>query len=699
MADKKPFQFWGAGAGGGKTFNFAFGGQMALLPQPQQQQQHQQSVPAPLTQEQLEGALARALVQIRLLGSQLDTAVKAERIAREALNILRSAWNTSPDSANMAERELYRDEIRELKLEIKDLKSKRHEDGNEIEKWQGENVQQAEEIKKLNAALKERDAQTKAAEREHEKNISVYVRDNEQLEQQLTQSQTSAAKQEQKAAEHAKEFDFYKTRSDNLDNAFKDAIAAIDHEKKKREVVEKEKADIEQQHDTLREQHEEVQAKLAETYTFSAELEELNTVVQNLQADHERQTDLQRELERTIIVKDERIAQLEQQYQKERHRALHAEQARNDADEAAVTSPILDAPPLLSDAGDSLQFQLLEADYDEGGPDYFEEEQQSLSEITAVASPPVDPPLPKLSLNVNSGTTVAPQEAVAPKLTLNVNSGTAVAPQEAVAPKFTLNVNSGTAVAPQEAVAPKLAMSTDKEGTSVSVEPVDFRYPMLDKYIYRGVSTSPKEPKQNLTEHVLHQLTLDVAPEAPAQPEAPTLTFALIESASIAIAPTLPSPNLTITSATTIHEQSPDIAPTLREFSSVDTQTSTPSTSRATTNSTGVQTVATTTEPPTIPIVERVVQQDRKPNKLGWSFILLSIVAMLVAGYCAYLFREVNDWRTANTVAHRGSHTRGAYGNGRYLWKIIPLAMDEDDFLAKFMSRVLMKYEKPVLYY
>lgn len=709
---EQPYVFWGAGAGGGKAFDFT-----ALLQLPAQQSE---SVPALATQEQPDNTLAHTLVDIRRLGGQLDTAVKAERIARESFNLLRSQWNTS-NPANMNEREQLRNEIDDLKLEVEQLKGKIHEDANLIDDWHAKHAQKEDEIENLKASLKERDSDIKAAKKEHDENIEAYDLHNKQLEQQLAQSQASASKQEKKAAEHAKELDFYKARSDNFDNAIKDAHAAIEHEQKQCEAVKREKAEVERQRDILSAQHEEVQAKLAETYTFSEELEELNAATQNLQADQERQTELQRELERTIIVKDERIAQLEQQFQKERQRALHAEQVRNDAHEAAATSPIHDAVPLFSDAGNSLQSQLDEADYDEGGPEYFDEEPQALSEITAISSPPVEPVRPKSTVQVCDVVDLSPFYPASPRLTSHVHGGESVAPQEVVAPKLAISIDEGKSVDPidvpramldrsvfrGESTSPKepkhnFAINVDQ---GKSVEPVDVPHPMLDTFVSHGESTPPMEPKQNLTARILHDSTLDIAPEAPAQPEAPKLRSAIIESASIDIAPTPPSTNLNITSTmTTIHDQSPSSTPTATEYSPIDTQALTPSTPRATTISTGVQTVESPTEPLTaqaakLQIVERIVKQDPKPNKLGWPLILLSVVAMLIAGYCAYLFREVNDWRTANGVAYRGSYNGGAYGNGRYLFGFIPLAMDEDDFFAKLVSNWFMNHEKPVSYY
>lgn len=612
----------------------------------------------------LESRLAAGLEQIRCLGDQRDTANKAERTARDLVTSLRAAWIAAPDSATMnREREDAENKISNLEDKIRHLEQRSIEDAQEIEEWEDKSEKKEKEIKELKTALKERDTKIETLEKEHEDHIAV--EDYQNVKAELDQAQATASKEKQLAAKQATELDLYRTRNDNYESALEHAKAAFENEKKQCKALQKDKEQAKQQHEDLRAELEDVQARLDETSTFNDDLDALQAAQQSLQADFDRQTEVQRELERTIIVKDERIAQLEQQYQRERQRALIAQDAQTDAAVAVVNSPTHDAPPTFIGTGQTLQDQFndVNAEYTDGGSEVLMEDEHTISDITSISSPPIEP--------------------VRPASTIQVSPIAELTPIIPASPKLRSYIDAGTSTTPSDPFAPWLALSEMK---GISVEPVEpFELvespPALDMSDFSMESTAPKEPQQSLTRSMLPDLSLDSPPVAPAQPEAPKLSSGVFHSASTA--PISPTTSHTISLTKTMHTQTPYSTPSPTYVAS--TEASTPSTPL-------VPTTETAPVPPS--------PQITKPSKFGWLLWPLAIVAIVLAFCCAYLRGEVNDWRTANGIAFRGSHNKGAYGNGRYLFGLIPVAMNLDDFgIAAFLSNLIASYENPVAYY
>ncbi|KAF2030914.1 hypothetical protein EK21DRAFT_64260 [Setomelanomma holmii] len=330
--------------------------------------------------------------------------------------------------------------------------------------------------------------------------------------------------------------------------------------------------------------------------------------------------------DRTLIVKDERIAHLEAQYQKERQRNLNAADA---AARSAAASPIDEAPPPLPGLAESLADELDAAsdEYDE-----FNYEQIELSDITAVyQAAPFTPIRPEHSIDVNEAASVAPIDATKPTHTLTVDKVASVTPIDVTKPTLTVSVNEAGSVIP----------------------------------VGRKVNTT-------------------------------SLTLRLIDTASIAVSPVDAQLQFTTTSASDIA-----LAPVLvtHEESPFEARPS-----KTPTANTGAQTTEVAPKPvepaaqPTAPVVLVT-----KPNKLSLLQSILPLIATVLAFLCLMLYTEVQAWRTANGVGfgygNGGRYSRsGAYGNGRYLFGFIPIAMDVgnswwSELFAKYASVGITAFE------
>jgi hypothetical protein len=510
----------------------------------------------PSLQEQLEDAevetaraqheLAEALAQMRLLGEQRDTARQAEGVARSALKQVRAAWTNSHSYTSMADTEHTQESldekqtrIDELENEVAGLKKKQEQDTATIEAYQNEVTRSENNVKDRDSQLRAQREKLAATERQHADDRDEFEHIISDLKEQLTQSHTTTESLRRDVEHHKAAADhnlsiFNRAFADNQN--IKDARDAAIQAK---DELEAQKLDVELRYESLFQQWQEDQAVVEEHANCEAQIEAFETRHENMEADYERQNMAAADTDRTLVVKDARIAELEQQLQREKQRNMDDADAANAANIAAATSPEHDAPPMLSAHSRSLSDELL-GDYD--GYDYIDHivddqhEDLSLSAITENSTAPVTPASPDLAIHMSDSVGVEPKDAHVPRLTLSVSEVGSVTSIEAVAPEFSISISEIGNVAPEDAVAPKLSISVDETG---SVAPTDAVAPELTISVNEIGSVAPVDA-------IAPRLTLsvnEVGSFAPKDAVAPTLSVSVNETGSVApqdaVAPTL----------------------------------------------------------------------------------------------------------------------------------------------------------------
>jgi len=580
------------------------------------------------------------------------------------------------------------------------------------------------------------------------------------------------------------EVEHHKTFSEEVDRnlnkayadlqTYKDARLNLIEEKDKAEAHNK---DWELQFNDLHDQWQEAQARIEELEDQQNAIGQLEDANHGLESDIERLQAAIADHERTLIVKDERIAHLENQYQKERQRNLNAADA---AAAAAATSPIDEAPPSFTTLGDTLQDELDAASEDlDHVDDEHEHEQREFSVVIEIADiTPIEPASrPARTIDVNEAANISPVAAVVPELTFAYTEAVSVAPVER-------QINTTNAGAQTDAPALTTELLHDATFAISPIAPVDIAT--------ATISTQTDAPA--LTTELLHDATFAISPIAPVniatttiftQTEAPQLTSSFIDAASIAVPPIeapraeqssagvqTEAPKLStnildtasfaispveieaqkltshmIDTATlaispieaerkpissvgdvmvtfeeqpveaerkpissigdvkvTLDEQpveaesklptSDDSKRTLGDIKiTLDEQPVEARPSKASTASTAAQTTETPTAPSPVIVT---------PKRSGLSFLqaVLPVVSLLLAISCLHFYIELDSWRYANGVGYTYSNSgrTGAFGNGRYLFGYIPIAMDIGDTwweeqLARWMSMAIKSFE------
>ncbi|KAF1849134.1 uncharacterized protein K460DRAFT_279170 [Cucurbitaria berberidis CBS 394.84] len=527
-----------------------------------------------------------------------------------------------------------------------------------------------------------------------------------------------------------KDVEHEKEATTNLESILKDSHHKLDHASDARQAAIKAKDEAEaREHDTqlqfddLRKQWEEAQSKIEELERQVDAIQELEHENAGLMDDIDNLRDELEDHHRTLIVKDERIGHLETQFQKERQRNLNAADAA-DAAAARAGSPADELPTPFSPLGESLQDELeASSDYDGSLYEPFEEPHE-LSPVTEIASiTPVEAvSAPTLTLDVDEAASIAPFEPVsAPTLTLDVGEAASVAPFEPVsAPTLTLDVHEAASVAPIQTAVPAFSVHVDE---TASITP-------LERQITTTTSFTQTEAHE-LTTEIPQHAALDIAPVAPievtsvttsTQTAAPKLTASIIDSASIdvpsiealkterevtvttATQTAISNPKITLTPMLVTHEEWP-----LAEY-----------VPKRPTSSAGAQTTEIELAAPT---PEKLGSFDRdflhastllmlahKAKEFG-TFDrvprLASILATVFAAFLTYMYLsqyiELQAWKTANGVGFRQGYGNmynrgGAYGNGRYLFGLVPVAMDVgnsgwSEQLARTMSMAITSFE------
>lgn len=584
-----------------------------------------------------------------------------------------------------------------------------------------------------------------------------------------------------------------KAASEILKSHLDDAYASFNREQAARENAETALSEAQTlQRDTQR-QIDDLFKQLAESQDASKHLHEqleaygeLERENANLENDVEIMRAERADRDRIITVKDERINQLEIQYQKERQRNLHAADA---ADAAAATSPI-DAPPQPFNAiVDTLEDELAAAS-DYGESVYEPLELSHVTEIVHVtpiepASPPalvvhvrevasitpIAATVPTFTVNMREATSIAPVAAIVPTLTeqvreaasvtpiaptkpvftVHVNEAAGVTPTAASIKPLTVNVSEATSITPTAAIIPALAVHVHE---ATSVAPIAPANPALIVQVNEAASVVPSAPTNPaFTVHVREATSV-----APTAPENPTLTVHVDEAASTSpierqFAHTTSSTQTDSPELTTkmLHHATHSITPTARKeilSSTSYTQTDTPRAEQSTasaqtdvpmltagiintasvdiapveaektelylSSTSGTQTAILTPAIKVAPVLVTHEERPRKeymqkrsiastaaqtietkkvidpapplvlalpPKNISLFQTILPLLATILAVFCFKFYMELQAWKNANGIGFGNGYGNvyghsGAFGNGRYLFGVIPLAMD-----------------------
>ncbi|KAF2822894.1 hypothetical protein CC86DRAFT_372681 [Ophiobolus disseminans] len=516
-----------------------------------------------------------------------------------------------------------------------------------------------------------------------------------------------------------------KTVAATIDASLNKAYADLSTANEKRLAVLEAKDQIELDNERWKLQYEDLYQEWQEaTKRIEDLLEELRDIeridinVQNLEADIEN---LQKEIadhQRTLIVKDERIAHLENQVQKERRQ--NRQNADNAADAAAAAAAAAasgtdEAAPVFSSHGESLESELNSASDEYDYIEYLE-----LSEITQLVDyAPIEPAdRPDCTIDITEAASIPPVIAAVPELTIKVTEAGSVTPVERQVnttstgvqtdvptlsikplPEVTLDI---LPIAPAEtpALTTNLPTKAIFEITPVAPAGPPALTELHPETTFEFLPIPPADIPILRTE-LLPKATFEILPKAPidiattttaTQTEAPRvelpkLTSQVVDKASIAIPPveakskptTSADPKSTLGDVTAIFEEHP-----------IDARPSTMSTA-----STATQTTTTSFEAGTILTTYRPVTS--KSNKISR---LQTVLSILLAIYCLHLYIELDSWRYANGIGYTYSNSgrTGAFGNGRHLFGVIPIAMDIGDSwweeqLAKFTSIAIKGFE------
>ncbi|EOA84540.1 hypothetical protein ACJQWK_07305 [Exserohilum turcicum] len=303
------------------------------------------------------------------------------------------------------------------------------------------------------------------------------------------------------------------------------------------------KRDAELQLDDLRQQWQECEDKIAELEAELDEAQKAADQVLDLERDIARLREEMADLDRSIIVKDERISHLELHLQKERQRSYHAADAI--AREKAA-SPVDEDQHVGAVAFESLEAELSMIEDNES---YYEVEPNDFSHITetlltwspiapaaqppstlhtlqAVSVSPVAPHVPRLTLDVREAAHLEPREPAPVALSTSLNEGASTAPVAVVVPTHTLTMRETASTEPIE---PSRSLSSIHQHQAASTAPIEpARTPRSSIHAHEAASTAPKAPSPTLQT----TFEVEIADIAPREPGLPALTVSVREAAS-----------------------------------------------------------------------------------------------------------------------------------------------------------------------
>jgi predicted nucleic acid-binding Zn-ribbon protein len=395
--------------------------------------------------------------------------------------------------------------------------------------------------------------------------------------------------------------------------------------------------------DDFRQQWQQAQAKIEELesdvdaaralerdhYTLVEEVENLRSTV----GDYER----------TILVKDARIEHLEAQYQKALERSLNAEAA------ISSTSAPTDTPTSYNTGEDTLADELAAAaaESDDDDASYFN--QLDLSDVMEVAN--IAPKSQKLSISPVQAISIAPVAS----LTTTSSTQTDVAK-----PNMSLFYTTSTDISPIE---PTKVTSSDMTTQT------DVAKPNLSLFYATTADISPIESTK-VTSSSDMSVQTDVAE--------PNLS--LIHITAVDIPPIEPT-KISNSDTTTQTDDVVILAERKSQTAAAQTDISNPPPIESVAEK-KYETTVVHAITQTMPVVEKepepiIVRVADPAKKKGWFTVskMLSVLAVFLA---FYLYAQLQAYKNANGYNYnsRNRYSTGAFGNGRYLFGIIPIGFD-----------------------
>ena len=533
---------------------------------------------------QLELELEEALGQNQLLGGEL---VKAKDLARKAFNQLRTSGAPSLQQENMADNSSTFDKLQELEQKVEDLQKKDAEASKVIEQYEGDLIRKAGAIKERSSELSKAQEELKKARQHLEDTKKAHEGDLERL----NGDYEKLAKANEKLQRDVDDHKANATHNESiLNRAYADQEnirAAYNALTRTKDDAEAQTLDLQMRYDSLYEQWQEDRSKMDDLESRVELAITLQESVENLKADLAYRDEQIRQYPHVLLVKDERIASLELQYQKERERNLHAADAAANATVAAATSHSNEAPPALGDLGTSLADELRldwnDDDFDDHGSDTPEVPENELSPISGVETAPVTPPGQRLSMDQTESVSVVPVAVPSQRLSIG---------------DF-----ETTSTSPIDVPAQPLSIGASQEYFSVS--PVDFPTQRLSIGAVETTSTSPIEvPAQRLSTGASEYFSIspieiaaprhtlgavdeinNISPIEVVEPAAPTLTLSINETASVA-----PIERVISVTSTSVQTDLQDLTAEIVDAASVVTAPIAPAVVASTTASTQTET-------------------------------------------------------------------------------------------------------------
>ncbi|ORX98021.1 hypothetical protein BCR34DRAFT_593307 [Clohesyomyces aquaticus] len=383
---------------------------------------------------------------------------------------------------------------------------------------------EASDLRRLNETLRnEKDALAEEIQAKDDE-ISQHARDKASFRDQLEQSKSALDHQHQATA----------NVDSLLQKAYADARHALDagtRAQRERDNFELLHKDAELKLESLQKQWEDDQDKIQELEDARDEAEEVHRQIAELHNEIEHERTHREGLEKQVMVKDERINNLEGQVQKALQNAHDARAAAE-----AVTSPTMEPSHIAPSLGDNLYEELVAVD-EEFTDDEDEAQVLDYSAITAIIDiAPIDPPAaPHVA---ESGT-----QTVAAALASSPISAVDIAPVEGPpAPVLSISTISAIDIAPVEGPpAPVLSTSAI---TSIDIAPV--QVPPAPPVTESGTQTITAALSTSAIS------SIDMAPTE--EPPTPHITasgtqtslavLAMSTITSVDIAPADPSPTL-----------------------------------------------------------------------------------------------------------------------------------------------------------
>ncbi|EAT77753.2 hypothetical protein SNOG_14901 [Parastagonospora nodorum SN15] len=527
-----------------KTTDFAFTGgalpnNLAFKGSAQQQVED-----AEVRGAQLELQLETALGQNRLLSAEL---VKAKDLARSAFRQLRTSGAPSlQQEKNMADNSSTFDKLQELEQKVEDLQKKDAEASKVIEQYEGDLIRKAGAIKERSSELSKAQEELKKARQHLEDTKKAHEGDLERL----NGDYEKLAKANEKLQRDVDDHKANATHNESiLARAYADQEnirAAYNALTRTKDDAEAQTLDLQMRYDSLYEQWQEDRSKIDDLESRVELAVTLQESVENLKADLAYRDEQIRQYPHMLLVKDERIASLELQYQKERERNMHAADAAAKATLAAATSHNNEAPPALGDLGTSLADELSdwnEDDFNDHESDTHEVPENELSPVSVIETAPIAPPGQRLSIDQTESVSVVPVAVPSQRLSLGAFKTTSTSPIDVPAQHLSIGAS--------EEYFSRLSTSASEEYFSVS--PVEVPTQRLSIGAFETTGTSPIEvPTQRLSTDASEYFSMspidivapphtlgavdeinNISPIEVVEASAPTLTLSINEAASV----------------------------------------------------------------------------------------------------------------------------------------------------------------------